>query len=157
MYTQTHTTLIGPPQPLVPGSADQPPPAPPVTEISGAARELAEGSAATKPTAAHSSAENSRHANGFTNGQTAPNANAANNAAQPPREAVPAGLAGAGGQAVTLGAVVVRVNNQPIFADKVLQAIAPVLAPEARQRDPDSFRKFAAHEIDLQLKEMIRS
>src|SRR5439155_3302377 len=73
------------------------------------------------------------------------------------REVVQPGFAGAGGLYRTIGAVVVRVNNQPIYADKVLASIAPVLAAEAKQRDAESFHKFAANEIDQQVKELVKS
>src|SRR5205814_2588706 len=52
---------------------------------------------------------------------------------------------------MTVGAVVVEINGQPIYADKVLQSLDAVFASEAKQRDERSFRTFAQNEIQRQV------
>lgn len=52
---------------------------------------------------------------------------------------------------MTVGAVVVKINGQPIYADKVLQSLDAVFASEAKQRDERAFRVFAEKEIQQQV------
>jgi parvulin-like peptidyl-prolyl isomerase len=52
---------------------------------------------------------------------------------------------------MTVGAVVVEINGQPIYADKVLQSLNAEFASEAKQRDEQSFRVFAENEIKNQV------
>jgi len=52
---------------------------------------------------------------------------------------------------MTVGAVVVEINGQPIYADKVLQSLDAEFASEAKQRDERSFRAFAESEIRNQV------
>jgi parvulin-like peptidyl-prolyl isomerase len=60
-------------------------------------------------------------------------------------------------QYMTIGAVVVEVSGTPIYADKVIQALTPLLSSEARQRDQQSFRALARYEIEKQVGAMIQS
>jgi parvulin-like peptidyl-prolyl isomerase len=55
------------------------------------------------------------------------------------------------GEYMTVGAVVVEINGQPIYADKVLQSLDAEFASEAKQRDERSFRVFAENEIKNQV------
>jgi len=59
------------------------------------------------------------------------------------------------GNSITLGTVVVEVNGRPIFANKLLQTISPVLAAKAKELDERGFRVAAADEIRKQLQFMI--
>ncbi|HEX3359246.1 MAG TPA: peptidylprolyl isomerase [Tepidisphaeraceae bacterium] len=52
---------------------------------------------------------------------------------------------------MTVGAVVVEINGKPIYADKVLKSLDAEFAAEAKQRDEQSFRVFAAGEIQKQV------
>ena len=52
---------------------------------------------------------------------------------------------------MTVGAVVVEINGQPIYADKVLQSLDAEFASEAKQRDEQSFRAYAENEIKGQV------
>jgi parvulin-like peptidyl-prolyl isomerase len=54
-----------------------------------------------------------------------------------------------------VGGVVAEVNNTPIFADKVISDIEPVLAARAKEFDAQQFRTFATKEIDDQVRENI--
>jgi hypothetical protein len=58
---------------------------------------------------------------------------------------------------MTLGAVVTEVSGTPIYADKVIQLLTPLLSSEARQKDSQSFKALAKHEIDKQVSAMIRN
>jgi parvulin-like peptidyl-prolyl isomerase len=55
------------------------------------------------------------------------------------------------GEYMTVGAVVVEINGQPIYADKVLQSLDAEFSSEAKQRDEQSFRVFAENEIKSQV------
>jgi hypothetical protein len=139
LYDNFHLDLLSSKQSLVPELEDAQtsgaPPQQPVTEVSRPSRELAESTGAVAPA---------------TNPTTAAST-------QSIRENVAPGFAGRGGAGQTIGAVVVRVNNQPIYADRVLAAVAPVLMAEARQRDADSFLKFATTEIGNAVRELVKS
>jgi peptidyl-prolyl cis-trans isomerase D len=52
---------------------------------------------------------------------------------------------------MTLGAVVRTVNGNPIYANKVLSDITPVLKAKAREVDADSFQAVAAQEAQQQI------
>jgi parvulin-like peptidyl-prolyl isomerase len=56
---------------------------------------------------------------------------------------------------VTIGSVVTEVSGTPIYADKVIQRLSPLLASEAKQRDLQSYRAKAMVEIDKQVRTMI--
>lgn len=60
-------------------------------------------------------------------------------------------------QYLTLGAVVTEVSGTPIYADKVIQALAPLLSSQAKQKDIQAFRALAKTEIDKQVGAMIRT
>jgi parvulin-like peptidyl-prolyl isomerase len=55
-----------------------------------------------------------------------------------------------------VGGVVAEVNSTPIFADKVISDIEPVLSARAREMDANQFRAFATKEIGEQVQENIR-
>src|SRR3954469_3686064 len=55
------------------------------------------------------------------------------------------------GEYMTVGAVVVEINGQPIYADKVLQSLDAEFSSEAKQRDERAFRMFAENEIKNQV------
>lgn len=57
----------------------------------------------------------------------------------------------------TVGAIVVDVSGTPIFADKVVQSLAPALAVEARQRGIDEFRGFATVQINKKVQDLVQS
>lgn len=57
----------------------------------------------------------------------------------------------------TAGAIVVEVSGTPIYADKVLRAIVPKLAAEAKVRDQTSFAALARVEASQQVSTMIES
>lgn len=52
---------------------------------------------------------------------------------------------------MTVGAVIVEINGQAIYADKVLKSLDAVFASEAKLRDERSFRAFAEDEIRRQV------
>jgi hypothetical protein len=60
--------------------------------------------------------------------------------------------ASAPGTWVELGAVLMVVNGRPIFTDRVLTAIEPVLAAEARKRNETNFRELAQALIENQIR-----
>ena len=61
------------------------------------------------------------------------------------------------GEYMTLGAVVVTVNGNPIYANKVISDIAPVLAVKARELEPDDFQRVAQDEVQKQLQVLVRT
>lgn len=71
---------------------------------------------------------------------------AADVAAAPPRPTTGPGTY------VELGAVLMVVNGRPIFTDKVLTAIEPALAVEAKKRNESNFRELAAALIENQIR-----
>ncbi|MDB5321955.1 MAG: peptidylprolyl cis-trans isomerase, PpiC-type, SurA family [Phycisphaerales bacterium] len=76
-----------------------------------------------------------------------------------PRSAVPASLPTIGassGQFMTLGGVVAEVNGTPIYANKVLASLDPILRQKARQLDAARFRRDAYQDIKKTIDELIR-
>lgn len=70
----------------------------------------------------------------------------------------PAGMsAGTTAQYLTVGAVVCEVSGAPIYADKVLAALTPLLSAQAKQRDLQSYKALARIEIEKQVNAMIRA
>jgi parvulin-like peptidyl-prolyl isomerase len=61
------------------------------------------------------------------------------------------------GEYMTLGAVVVTVNGNPIYANKVLSDIAPVLVVKAREVDSGSFQAVAEDEARKQIQVLERT
>jgi parvulin-like peptidyl-prolyl isomerase len=61
------------------------------------------------------------------------------------------------GTAAVLGRVVVEVNGEPIFSDRVLRPLEPDLAARAREVDAETFRRVAAREIRAQIDQLIRA
>ncbi len=59
------------------------------------------------------------------------------------------------GQYVTLGGVLAEVNNTPIYADKVVSQIAPVLAARAKEAGREQFRQIAMKEIRDQVQALV--
>ncbi|HEX8522887.1 MAG TPA: peptidylprolyl isomerase [Tepidisphaeraceae bacterium] len=59
------------------------------------------------------------------------------------------------GQYLTVGGVVAEVNNVPIYADKVVGQIAPILAARARETNRQQFRQEAMREIRDQVQALI--
>lgn len=57
----------------------------------------------------------------------------------------------------TIGAVVTNVSGTPIYADKVIAALTPLLKSEAKQRDADSYKQLAKSEINKQVEAMINN
>ena len=57
----------------------------------------------------------------------------------------------------TIGAVVTNVSGTPIYADKVIASLAPLLKSEAKQRDLDTYKSIAHSEIDKQVQAMINN
>jgi parvulin-like peptidyl-prolyl isomerase len=57
---------------------------------------------------------------------------------------------------MTLGGVVAEVNGVPIYANKVLSLLDPILREKAKRLDADSFRKQAKLDIDRRVQELIR-
>jgi parvulin-like peptidyl-prolyl isomerase len=55
------------------------------------------------------------------------------------------------GQFLTIGGVVADVNSTPIYANKVLAVVEPVLAAGAKDLDADKFRAVAAREINNEI------
>jgi parvulin-like peptidyl-prolyl isomerase len=60
------------------------------------------------------------------------------------------------GQFLTIGGVVADVNSTPIYANKVLTQIEPVLAARAKELDPVQFKTEAAREIRNQIRDLVR-
>jgi parvulin-like peptidyl-prolyl isomerase len=56
---------------------------------------------------------------------------------------------------VTLGGVLAEVNNTPIYADKVVLQISPVLAARAKESSREQFRQIAMKEIRDQLQALV--
>ncbi len=73
----------------------------------------------------------------------------------PPRipTTVPQSLSSA--EYLQLGAVVVEVNGEPIFANKVIDTLAPLLSARARELDESRFRSIALTEIREQVNRLI--
>lgn len=72
----------------------------------------------------------------------------------------PAGDAGAedpSGQYVVFGTVLSKVNNQPIYAHKVLSILDSALRAEAQRNDPRTFRQVAARLIADQIQTQERN
>ncbi|MBV8782389.1 MAG: peptidylprolyl isomerase [Phycisphaerae bacterium] len=61
------------------------------------------------------------------------------------------------GEYMTLGAVVVQVNGNPIYANKVLREITPVLAARAKELDSTQFRSVVEDEVQKQVGVLIRT
>jgi parvulin-like peptidyl-prolyl isomerase len=61
------------------------------------------------------------------------------------------------GEYMTLGAVVVTVNGNPIYANKVISDIAPVLSAKARELDLQSFQAVAEDEARKQIQVLERT
>jgi parvulin-like peptidyl-prolyl isomerase len=57
---------------------------------------------------------------------------------------------------MTLGGVVAEVNGTPIYANKVLASLDPILRQKARQLDAENFRRQAASDIRKTIDELIR-
>jgi parvulin-like peptidyl-prolyl isomerase len=60
------------------------------------------------------------------------------------------------GTYLTIGGVLAEVNGQPIYANRVLRALEPVLAAKARELDPRRFQLAAADLIGKQVRDFIR-
>jgi parvulin-like peptidyl-prolyl isomerase len=58
------------------------------------------------------------------------------------------------GQYLTIGGVVSEVNGTPIYANKVLTLVEPVLAAGAKQYDAQRFRQFAIRQIRDQIEDL---
>jgi len=56
------------------------------------------------------------------------------------------------GQYLLLGAVVAEANGQPIYAEKVLARLDPLLSARAKELSAEEFRKIAAREIAQQVR-----
>jgi hypothetical protein len=61
------------------------------------------------------------------------------------------------GEYMTLGAVVVTVNGNPIYANKLLSDIAPVLKVKARESDQVQYQSIVQEEVQKQLQVLIRT
>ena len=61
------------------------------------------------------------------------------------------------GEYMTLGAVVVEVNGNPIYANKILGDISPLLAAHARESTEDQFHALARDEVAKQTDVLIRT
>jgi parvulin-like peptidyl-prolyl isomerase len=59
--------------------------------------------------------------------------------------------AGTTGQYLTVGGVVALVNGVPIYANKVIALVEPVLSARAKELTPEQFRGVATKEITLQM------
>jgi parvulin-like peptidyl-prolyl isomerase len=59
------------------------------------------------------------------------------------------------GEYFTLGGVVAEVNNTPIYANKVLKLVEPILSKRARQLSRDAFRLAAEEEISRQIRDLV--
>ena len=60
------------------------------------------------------------------------------------------------GAYLTIGGVIADVNGQPIYADKVLEAISGPLRAKARELEVAQFRNFAEDQVNRQVAEFIR-
>lgn len=60
------------------------------------------------------------------------------------------------GQYMTLGGVVAEVNGTPIYANKVLASLDPILREKARRLDAERFRREAREDIRKTIEELIR-
>jgi len=60
------------------------------------------------------------------------------------------------GQFLTIGGVVADVNATPIYANKVLTQIEPLLVARAKELDPVQFKTEAAREIREQIRALVR-
>jgi hypothetical protein len=70
---------------------------------------------------------------------------------------VPTTMGASQAQYLTVGSVVTDVSGTPIYADKVVSAIAPQLAAEAKSRDLDSFKAFARDALNKQIRTMVQA
>ncbi len=61
------------------------------------------------------------------------------------------------GVASTVGRVVVEVNGEPIYSSRVLRPIEPDLAANAKDKDPEQYKKYAAKAIREQVDFLIRT
>ena len=61
------------------------------------------------------------------------------------------------GEYMTLGAVVVEVNGDPIYANKILGDISPVLSVRAREVNSDQFRTIVRDEVSKQVQVLERT
>ena len=59
------------------------------------------------------------------------------------------------GQAMPVGAVLARVNGEPVYTDAVLEGVRPVLRAKARTLPRDRYRQAAVEEINGQLRQVI--
>jgi len=88
-------------------------------------------------------------------GAAAPVANGANGANG--ATTTPATTQGAGvGEFFTIGGVVAEVNSTPIYANKVLNLVEPVLAARAKELDAQKFKAVADAELKAQRNALIR-
>jgi parvulin-like peptidyl-prolyl isomerase len=60
------------------------------------------------------------------------------------------------GEYMTLGGVVAEVNSTPIYANKVLSVLDPILREKAKRLDVNNFRREAAVDINRRIQELIR-
>ena len=134
--------------------------APEVTAISPAVREVVGRPAVTS--AGRGSAPGDAGAAARAATGPAPTVGGAEEAPADPDPAAPAPAARAtgavdpGGQYVVFGAVLARVNDQPIYAHKVLTILDSALRAEARQNDARAFRRIAAEMIHKQIGTQVR-
>lgn len=135
--------------------------APEVTAISPAVREVVgrptvtrvgRGSAARDARAAARAATGPAPTDGGAEASSDPGASAA--AAAPAAPAT--GAVDPSGQYVVFGAVLARVNDQPIYAHKVLTILDSALRAEAKQNDARAFRRVAAEMIHKQIGTQVR-
>jgi parvulin-like peptidyl-prolyl isomerase len=68
----------------------------------------------------------------------------------------PPKIGASSGEYMTLGGVVAEVNGVPIYANKVLSVLDPILREKAKKLDADSFRKQAKLDIDRRIQELVR-
>ena len=73
----------------------------------------------------------------------------------PPPAATQPAIGRSSGEYYTLGGVVAEVNNTPIYANKVLTLVQPILAAQARELDAEHFRQLADNEIKKQVFELV--
>jgi hypothetical protein len=77
-----------------------------------------------------------------------------------PRGAAPATslptIGASSGQFMTLGGVVAEVNGTPIYANKVLASLDPILREKAKRLDAARFRREAKDDIRKTIEELIR-
>jgi parvulin-like peptidyl-prolyl isomerase len=127
MYNNVHVDLAQKgPQNLL-GTNEASAPGQTVTSVSSVSKDLAAQISATQPTGAPADAATTRVSS----------------------------VKPSSGEYMTVGAVVVEVNGEPIYANKVLAKLQPVLSVEAKQRDQDNFRAFAANEIQKEVYSLI--